>query len=135
MSADIPYQIDEPDRSLGDLVGDLTAETSRLMHDHVELAKREIRADMRDAAQVAGSAGAAAVVGIVALISLSLAAGWGLAEVMAPGWAFLIVGAAWALIAAVLGMAAKRKINQMDPGPRATIDELKEDQQWLKTTT
>jgi uncharacterized membrane protein YqjE len=133
MSGDTPYRIEEPDRSLGDLVGDLTAETSRLLSDHVELAKREIRADMRDAAQVAASLGAAAVVGIVALVTLSLAAGWALAEVMAPGWAFLIVGAVWALIAAVLGMAGKRKIDQMDPGPRATIDELKEDQQWLKT--
>jgi hypothetical protein len=120
MSGDTPYRIEEPDRSLGDLVGDLTAETSRLLSDHVELAKREIRADMRDAAQVAASLGAAAVVGIVALVTLSLAAGWALAEVMAPGWAFLIVG-------------GKRKIDQMDPGPRATIDELKEDQQWLKT--
>jgi uncharacterized membrane protein YqjE len=134
MSGDVPYRIDEPDRSLGDLVGDLTAETSRLLHDHVELAKREIRADLRDAARVAGSLGAAAVVGVVALVTLSLAAAWGLAEVMAPGWAFLIVGVAWALVAAVLGMAGKRKIDQMDPGPRATIDELKEDKQWLTTT-
>jgi len=77
--------------------------------------------------------GAAAVAAIVALVTLSLAAGWGLAEEMAPGWAFLIVGGAWALVAAVLGMAGKRRIDQMDPGPRATIDELKEDQRWLTT--
>jgi hypothetical protein len=134
MSGDTPYRIEEPDRSLGDLVGDLTTETSRLLHDHVELAKREIRADIRDATRVAGALGAAAVAGIVALVTLSLAAGWGLAEVMAPGWAFLIVGGAWVLVAAVLGMAGKRKIDQMDPGPRATIDELKEDQRWLTTT-
>jgi fatty acid desaturase len=134
MSSDIPYRIEEPDRSLGDLVGDLTSETSRLLRDHVDLAKQEIRTDMRDAARVAASLGAAAVVGVVALVALSLAAGWGLAEVMAPGWAFLIVGGAWTVLAAVLGMAGKRKLDEMDPGPRATIDEIKEDKQWLNTT-
>lgn len=121
------------DKSLGDLVGDLTSEISRLFEDHVELAKREVRQDAKQAAQAGGALGAAAVLGLVALITLSLAAGWGLAEVMAPGWAFLIVGVAWAAIAAALAAAGKQRLDHMEPGPRQTIDELKEDQQWMRT--
>ena len=92
------YAIDEPDRSLGDLVGDLTSEFGALVTTHIDLAKAEIKQDIRDARRREGCSAWRPCRRCVALIMLSAAAGWGLAEVMAPGWAFLIVGALWAVV-------------------------------------
>ncbi len=127
------YRIEQPDKSLGDLVGELTSEISELVTSHVELAKAEVRQDARDAARAGGMFGGAGVAALVALLMLSAAAAWGLAEVMEPGWAFLIVGAVWAVAAAVLGLTGKKELDEMNPGPQQTMEEIKEDRQWLKT--
>ena len=129
------YPLEEPDKSLGDLIGDLTSEFSSLVSTHVDLAKAEIKQDVRDAGKAGGLFGAAGVAALLALILLSSAAAWGLAEVMAAGWAFLIVGALWALVAALLAFGGKKQIDDMDPGPQQTLEELKEDKQWLKNQT
>lgn len=129
------YPIENPERSLGDLVGDLTAEISDLVTSHVALAKAEIRQDARDAGKAGGMFGAAGVSAVVALLMLSSAAAWGLAEVMEPGWAFLIIGGVWAVAAAALTLSGKRELDEMDAGPRRTVEELKEDRKWLKTQT
>jgi uncharacterized membrane protein YqjE len=133
--SDERYPIEQPDKSLGDLVGELTTEFSALVSSHVALAKAELKQDARDAGKAGGMLGGAGVAALIAALMLSAAAAWGLAEVMEPGWAFLIVGAVWAIAAAVLGLTGKKQLDEMDPGPRQTIDEIKEDQQWLKTPT
>lgn len=133
MSSTERFPIEEPDRSLGDLVGDLAAQVSGLVGNHIDLAKAELRDEARGAARAGGLAAAAGVSGLVALIMLSEAAGWGLSEVMDPGWAFLIVGAAWTAAGAVLGASARRKMREIDPAPKQTMHEIQEDKQWLKT--
>lgn len=133
MSSTERFPIEEPDRSLGDLVGDLAAQVSGLVGNHIDLAKAELRDEARGAARAGGMAAAAGVSGLVALIMLSAAAGWGLSEVMAPGWAFLLVGALWTVAGGVLGASARRKMREIDPAPKQTMHEIQEDKQWLKT--
>ena len=43
MSSTERFPIEEPDRSLGDLVGDLAAQVSGLVGNHIDLAKAELR--------------------------------------------------------------------------------------------
>jgi uncharacterized membrane protein YqjE len=129
------YPIENPEKSLSDLIGDLTSEVSALVTSHVELAKAELKQDARDAGKAGGMFGAAGVTALVALLMLSSAAAWGLAEVMDPGWAFLLVGGVWAVAAAALTMSGKKELDEMDPGPKRTVEEIKEDRQWLKTQT
>lgn len=129
------YPIEQPDKSVGDLVGELSTEFSALISSHVELAKAEIRSDAKDAGMAGGMFGGAGAAALIALLLLSSAAAWGLAEVMEPGWAFLIVGALWTVIAAVLALTGKRKLDDLNPGPQQTMNELKEDKQWLKQQT
>ncbi len=127
------YRIEQPEKSVGDLVGELTTEISQLVNSHVELAKAEIRQDARDAAKAGGMFGSAGIATLVALLMLSAAAAWGLAEVMEPGWAFLVVGAVWAIVAAALALTGKKELDEMNPGPRKTMQEIEEDRKWLKT--
>ena len=129
------YPIEQPDKSLGDLVGDLTTEFSNLVQSHIQLAKAEITEDARKAGRAGAMFGVAAVAGLLALIMLSFAAAWALAETMAAGWAFLIVGVVWAVVVVVFASTGKKLLAQMNPGPHETIEEVRKDKQWLKTQT
>ncbi len=129
------YAIRQPEKSLGDLVGDLTSEFSDLVSTHMDLAKAEIRQDVRDGTKIGAMFGVAAIAGLLALIMISAAAALALAEVIALGWAFLIVGAVWIVIAAAGSLLGKQQADAMDPGPQQTAQEIRKDKQWLKTQT
>lgn len=133
--SDEPYPIAEPDKSLGQLVGDLTHEFSTLVSTHIDLAKAELRQDAKAAGRASAMLGAGAIGALLAITMLSVAFGWALAETMAPGWAFLIVGLLWAVVAGALLLAGKKRLAQMDRALDDTMHEIKEDQQWLKTQT
>ncbi len=125
----------DPEPSLGDLIGDLTTQFSDLVGSHINLAKAEIASEVRQAGKGAGLLGGGAFAALLAVLMLSMAAAWGLAELIEPGWAFLIVGLLWAAVAAALALAGRNKLEDVDPAPHRTMDELKEDQQWLKNPT
>ena len=135
MSAEERFPIEQPERSLGELVGDLSSEFSTLVSTHIELAKAELTQEVKTVGKASGMLAAAAVGAVLALAMLSAALGWGLAETMSPGWAFLIVGLVWAVVAGALALAGKQRVQRMDRALGETMIEIKEDQRWLKTQT
>jgi hypothetical protein len=68
----------------------------------------------------------------MALLFVSLAAAWGLAEVIPRGVAFLLIGVLYAATAAVLFVVARARAKQVNPVPEQTVETLKEDVEWLK---
>ena len=122
----------ENDASLGDLFSRLTADLSKLMRDEVALAKVEINESVSSAKTAGISFGAAGFLGLMAFVLLSFAAAWGLAEVVATGVAFLIVGGAYGVVAAVLAMMGKKKLEAVKPVPEQTVETIKEDVAWAK---
>jgi hypothetical protein len=122
----------ESDRSLGELFARLGDDLSGLISAQMELARTELKQEARDAGKAAGLAGAGAVVGYLALTLLLFAAAWGLAEVMAPGLAFLIVGVVVAIVAGVLLMLGKKKLEDAKEVAPQTVETLKEDAQWTQ---
>ncbi len=126
------HQLREPEQSLGDLVNRLTTELGDLMTAHVDLAKAELRQEAVQAGKGAGMLGAGGVAALVAAVMLSAAAAWALAETMAPGWAFLIVGMVWAAAAGALAAVGRNRLADVNPKPEQTMTELKEDKRWLK---
>ncbi len=48
-----PYRLEEPEASLGDLIGRLTDDLGTLFHDHIELAKEEAKVELREAGTAA----------------------------------------------------------------------------------
>jgi hypothetical protein len=127
----VRYRLEEPDASVGELVSRLTEDLGVLVRDHIQLAKEELKAEAKQAGSGVGMLGGGAVAGWIALVLLSMALAWGLAEVMAPWLAFLIVGVVWAVVAAALAATGRKKIEEVDPVPRETVREIKEDQRWL----
>ena len=71
----------------------------------------------------------------MAILLLSLALAWGLDAIMPTGFAFLIVGALWAIAAAVLAAMGRKEMQEVEPTPTQTMSELQEDKRWLNRQT
>jgi hypothetical protein len=127
-----PTEPKQPDKSLGELFGDLSEEFADLVRTQTELARTEIRAQTDKAKRVAGAFGAAAAAGYMALVMLSFAAAWGLTEVVPEGVAFLIVGGLYAVAAGVLYVRGRDRAKDMTLVPQDTVESLKEDVQWAR---
>ena len=118
--------------SLGDLFGRMTTDVSTLIRKEMELARVEMKEEAITAGKAGGMLGVAGVAGFLAVLLLSFALAWGLAEIMPEGFAFLIVGVLWAIVAAVLASMGRKKMKQVNPVPEQTVETLKEDAQWLR---
>lgn len=122
----------QPDKSLGELFGELTGDLSALLRKEVQLAKVEVTEELKKTGRGAGMLGGAGVGGLLALLFASLALAWLLDQAMNTALAFLIVGVMWAVIASILFARGKREISSVSPIPD-TITTIKEDVQWAKT--
>ena len=123
-----------PEKSLNELISELTADFSGLVSTHIELAKVEIKEEVTKAGKGAGLLGGGAFAAVMAVLLLSFAAAWGLTEIVPEGVAFLIVGLVWAAAAAVLALSGRQKLAEAK-GPEKTIEEVKEDAQWIRQQT
>ena len=122
----------QPDKSLGELFGDMTSDLSRLFRQEVELAKVEAKEEATRAGKGAGMLVAAGVGALLALTFLSAGLAWLLDQAMNTALAFAIVGAVWAIVAAVLASTGKKQLARVEALPQ-TVQSLKEDAQWVKT--
>jgi Putative Actinobacterial Holin-X, holin superfamily III len=129
-------QADLRERPFGELLRQLSEETSRLVHQEIELAKAELTQKGRQAGVGAGLFGGAGAVGFLALAALTTCFILALDAAM-PAWlAALIVAAVYGVIAAVLAMQGRNKVRQaVPPVPEQTIETVKEDVQWARSQT
>lgn len=116
---------------LRSLLERMTSDLSTLLRQEVALAKVELKEEATKAARGGGMLGGAALAGWMALLLLSFAAAWALAEVIAPGAAFAVVGALYALAAGLLAVGGRRRLGTLH-GPEQTIETLKEDARWAR---
>jgi hypothetical protein len=112
--------------SVGELVGHVAQDLSTLMRQELELAKAEVKQEVTKTAKGAGMLGGAGFAGYMVLLFASIAAWWGLANLMDQGWAALIVTGIWAVIAAVLFAVGRARLKQVNPKPEQTVETVKE---------
>lgn len=108
------------DRSLGELISEVTEDLSTLMRQEVELAKAELAQSARRAGKAAGLFSGSAVAGHFALMFLSVALWWALGSAIGLGWSGLVVGILWAIAAAVLAAAGRSSLKSVRGLPRTT---------------
>jgi hypothetical protein len=118
-------------RPLPELLSELGGELSTLVRQEMQLARVELRRELATTAKASAALVVAAVGGLLTIVFGSSAAAWGLAQVMATGWPFLIVTLFWLLITSVAGVVGLRKLKQVRP-PKQTVRSLKEDVAWAK---
>lgn len=104
--------------TLGSLFSDLTENVSVLVRQEVELAKTELKESASAAGQGVGMYVGAAIGAHFVLLFLSLAAMFGLANWVGYGWAAVIVAVIWAIIAAILAVVAKKKLEAVKGMPK-----------------
>jgi uncharacterized membrane protein YqjE len=122
------------ERPLGELLKQLSEETTQLVHQELELAKAELAHKTKQAGIGAGLFGGAGAVGLLALAALTTCFILALDAAM-PAWlAALIVAVVYGAVAAVLALRGRAKVRQaVPPVPEQTIQTVKEDVQWAKT--
>lgn len=118
------------ERSLGDIVSDVTSDISTLVKQELELAKTEAKQEMAKAGKGVGLLGGAGVAGHLLLIWVSVTITVVLDSWM-PLWAAaLIVTVLWAVAAAVLAVIGRKALQESNPQLPTTQRTLKEDARW-----
>ena len=131
---DLPGSEDLRDRSLGELLKQLSEQTTRLVHQELELAKAELQQKGRQAGAGAGLFGGAGALGLATLGALTACFILALDAVM-PAWlAALIVAVVYGVVAMVLVKQGQARIRRATPPvPTQTIETVKEDVEWART--
>ena len=108
------------DRSLGELISEVTGDLSTLMRQELELAKAEVQQSASRAGKGAGMLGGAAVAGYFVLLFLSIALWWAIGSATGLGWSALIVAVIWGIIAAVLAVTGRNSLKSVRGIPKTT---------------
>src|ERR1700712_2665443 len=112
------------DRSLGDLISEVTQDLSTLMRQELELAKAEVRQAASRAARGAGMLGGAGVAGYFVLLFLSIALWWAIGAATGLGWSALIVAVIWGILGAILYFMGRNSLKSVRGVPK-TADTVK----------
>ena len=128
-----PAEPIEPDQSLGDLVGRMTNDVGKLVSTQIELAKVEIKEEVRRAGKGVGMVGGGGLAGWFALLLVSMGVAFGIGNAMdSVGWGFVLVGLVYAAVAAALVLKGKQHITSATPVAEQTIESIKEDVEWAR---
>jgi len=123
---------DMGERSLSELLSDASDKLQALLRREIELAKIELQDQVQRGGKGVALLAGTAVAAFLAAVMVSFAAAWGLAEVMPTGFAFLIVGVVYGVVAAILGSKGRQKLSEVRPVPQQTMQTIKEDVQVAK---
>ncbi len=130
--AQTQMQLQEDERSLGDLFTELAAETGTLVRQEVALAQAEMTAKATRVGKnigflaVGGAVGYAALLAIVAGVILAF-------SYFMPAWiAAMLVGLIIGVAAYFMISAALEELKRTNLTPEKSVESIKEDAQWLK---
>ncbi|MEU5157633.1 phage holin family protein [Glycomyces sp. NPDC021274] len=124
---------EEQDRSVGEIVGDLTSQVAHLARVEAQLAAREIGDKAKQGAFGGGMFALAGVTAIYGGAALALAAGIALALVW-PAWlAALVMGVALLAVAGIFALVGRAKLREaLPPVPDETMEHAREDARALR---
>ena len=115
------------DTPIGELMSQLSAQTSRLVRDEMRLAQKEFTESAKHAGIGAGlfsAAGLIAMFGLAGLVTAVIAA----LSLVLPVWAAaLIVAIVLFAIAGIAALISKKQLNQASPTPEMTVANVKQD--------
>jgi uncharacterized membrane protein YqjE len=135
----LPPPTGDQDRSVGELVIDVSERTSTLIREEIELAKTEIREKVNKLIQGSVVGIAAGIFAVLGLAMLMHAIAWVLNDYFFSDhvWiGFAIEAVAWFLIAGVAGLVAYRSVKAgAPPTPDLAIEEAKRTKETLEAGT
>jgi MFS family permease len=121
------------ERSIAELLRQLSEQTATLVRQELDLAKAELTVKGKQAGKGAGMFGAAGIMGLYGVGALTACVILALSTAMAAWLAALIVAVIFGAIAGVLALTGKNKVQQGVPAvPERTVESVKEDVEWTK---
>jgi Putative Actinobacterial Holin-X, holin superfamily III len=122
------------ERPTGELLKQLTDQTTTLVRKEIDLAKAELAEKGKHAGIGAGMFGGAGLFGLGAFAALTTCLIAALETAMPLWLAALIVTAVYAGIAALLALRGRGKVKEASPPvPEQAMESTKEDVEWAKT--
>lgn len=114
------------ERSIGELMGDVSRDLSLLLRQEVELAKAELKDSASLIGKGSGMLAGAGVAGFLTLLFISISLWWGLGLLMGNAWSGLVVAIIWAIIAAVLVSVGRGELNRVKgmPATAETVSKI-----------
>lgn len=123
------------ERPIAELLRDAVQHVQELFRAEAQLAKAEVRQEVRLAASSALPLAIGALSGVSGWMLMLWAAVYGLAEVL-PMWAAtLIMAVATLVLGALLLATGVRRLKQVRAVPDRTVATLKENYAWIKQST
>jgi Flp pilus assembly protein TadB len=120
------------DASIGELMSQLSAQTSRLVRDEMRLAQKEFQESAKHAGLGAGLISAAGVLSVLGLATLIAAAIAALSLVL-PVWAAAVIMAAVVFVAAgIAALLGRKQAAEVAPPPKVSVESVKADIQEVK---
>ena len=139
MSRDGVHQPTEAEKSLADIVGDVSQKTSLLVREEIELAKTEVTVKAKRLGTGAAAAAGAGFFALIAFIFFMQAVAWFFADILGDGvevaiWlGFLIATALLVLLGAVAGLLAYRFFRRgTPPTPQLAIEEARKTRETIE---
>ena len=120
------------DASIGELMGQLSAQTSRLVRDEMRLAQKELQQSVKHAGVGAGLISAAGLLAVIGLMTLVAAAVAALALVL-PVWAAAVIVAVVLFIAAgIAALMSRKQAEEITPPVAESAESVKADLKEVK---
>jgi hypothetical protein len=133
METSTRFRRPEQDKPLGELVQDLSRQTSTLIRQEMRLAQAELTEKGRHASKGAGMFGGAGLVALYGVGALVTAAILGLATVLEPWIAAAAIGVALLLLAGILALTGKKELDEASPPkPEQAIESVQRDIDTVK---
>jgi hypothetical protein len=125
--------VDPADKSVSELLSDLSGELRRLAQAELKLAMVEARRKAKRAGRGAGALGAAALFGLIGLCVLVASAVLALALVV-PAWlAALLIGGAAIVLAGMFALFGRGSLRRaLPPVPQWALSSVREDIETIK---
>jgi hypothetical protein len=123
----------EQERPLGELVQDLSRQTSTLIRQEMRLAQAELAEKGKHAGKGAGMFGGAGLVALYGVGALIAAGILGLATVLEPWIAAAAIGVVLLIVAGILALTGKKELDEMGPPkPEETMASVQRDVETVK---
>jgi uncharacterized membrane protein YqjE len=124
------------ERSLGELFGELSQQTSTLVRKEVELARHEITRSVTEIGRNAAIIVVGGVLAYAGFIVLLIGIGWALAQAGLPIWAaMLLVGIIVIAVGSALSFWALQQIRKASLVPEKTVQTVQDNMRWAKEQT
>jgi uncharacterized membrane protein YqjE len=122
------------EQSTGELLKELSDSTTTLVKQEIDLAKAELTAKGQKAGKGAGMFGGAGLFAVFAFAALTTCIIAALESPLNLWLAALIVAVVYAVVAGVLALQGRTKVQEAGPPvPEQATESVKEDVRWAKT--